>query len=145
MRKEIRVEAPIDHVWTFLLDTSQWEDWMPRGQFSDFTGPLDQVGSTYVQTMRLMGFEMKSTSTVVEVDPPRLYHEHTDQGPMETYIRLEPEGDATRVIMESDYEWPAHMPGFVKDFATRSWIDRNSQNMIENFKAMAEATVPVPA
>src|SRR3990172_9442808 len=74
-------------VWAFYCDTSHWEDWMPRAKCSDFSGPVDKVGTTYVETMRLMGFEMKSTSTVVEVEPLRLYHEHTDMGPMDTFMR----------------------------------------------------------
>jgi hypothetical protein len=34
---------------------------MPRGTCSEFTGPVDKVGTTYVQSMKLLGFEMKST------------------------------------------------------------------------------------
>jgi len=31
MHVETRVEAPVEHVWTFYRDTSHWQDWMPRG------------------------------------------------------------------------------------------------------------------
>ncbi len=30
IREEIRIEAPVEHVWAFLCDTSHWQDWMPR-------------------------------------------------------------------------------------------------------------------
>jgi ligand-binding SRPBCC domain-containing protein len=110
---EIRIEAPVEHVWEFYRDTSNWKDFMPRASFSDFSGPVDEVGTTYVGTMKLMGFEMKMTSEVVEVEPLRLYREHTDSGPMDTTVRFEPDGEATRLIMEMDYDWscPASVDG----------------------------------
>ena len=145
MRHEIRVEAPVDHVWAFLCDTSRWSDWMPRGQYSDFSGPYDQVGTTYLSTMKWMGFEMKQTATVVEVEPLKLIHEHTDDGPMDSFMRLEPEGDATRVIFESDYEMPGHIPRVIKNLMTKSFMDRQMRHALGDFKALAEATVPVPA
>ena len=96
--------------------------------------------------MKMMGFEWKQTNTVVEVEPLKLIHEHTDdQGSMDTFFRFEPEGDATRVILESDYEMPGHIPGFLKSLMTKSFFERQMRHMLGDFKAMAEATVPVPA
>jgi uncharacterized membrane protein len=145
IREEIRIAAPVDHVWTFLCDTSRWADWMPRAQVSDFTGPYDKVGTTYVSTMKMMGFEMKQTSAVVEVEPLKLIHEHTDDGPMDTFIRFEPEGDATRVIMESDYDMPGRIPGFLKSLMTKPYFERQTRHILEDFKALAELKVAVPA
>ena len=144
-RDEIRIEAPIDHVWAFLCDTSRWNDWSPRAEFTDWSGPLARVGTTYVQKFKMMGFEMKQKYTVVEVEPLKLFHEHTDSGPQDNFFRLEPEGDATRLIIESDYEWPGHIPGFIKSLMTENWIERQTRHMLEDFKALAEAKVPVPA
>jgi uncharacterized membrane protein len=146
IRDEIRIEAPVDRVWAFLCDTSRWHDWMPRGEFSDFSGPYDQVGTTYVSKMKMMGFEMKQTSTVVEVEPLKLIHEHTDDnGTMDTFFRFEPEGDATRVIIEADYGMPGHIPGFLKNLMTKSFFERQTRHMLGDFKALAEVKVPVTA
>jgi len=94
----------------------------------------------------MMGFEMKQTSTVVEVEPLKLIHEHTDdQGTMDTFFRFEPEGDGTHVIVESDYEMPGHIPGFLKSLMTKSFFERQMHHFLGDFKALAEATVPVPA
>jgi ligand-binding SRPBCC domain-containing protein len=144
-RDEIRIEAPVEHVWTFLCDTSRWHDWAPRQETSGWTGPYDKVGTTYVSKMKLMGFDMKQTNTVLEVQPLKLIHEHTDDGPMDTYFRFDREGDATRVIVESDYEMPAYVPGFIKSMMSKNWIERNVHNMLGDFKALAEVKVPVPA
>jgi hypothetical protein len=109
---------------------------MPRAKHSDFSGPVDKVGTTYVETMRLMGFEMKSTSTVVEVEPLRLYHEHTDTGPMDTFLRFEPDGDATRLILDSDWEMPGKLPGFIKDLVTKGWAAEHPP-VLADFGALA--------
>ena len=108
IRDEIRIEAPVDHVWAFYCDTSRWPDWMPRATFSDFSGPYPKAGTTYVSTMKMMGFEMKQTSTVLEVEPLKLIHEQTDGWSMDSLYRFEPEGDTTRLIVEAAYEMPGH-------------------------------------
>jgi carbon monoxide dehydrogenase subunit G len=145
IRGEFRIEAPVGHVWAFLCDTSRWHDWMPRGEFSDFSGPYDQVGTTYAWKMKMMGIEMKGTGTVVEVEPLKLIHEHTDQGPQDTYYRFESEGDATRLIVESDYEIPGYIPGFLKNLMSKTFFERQGRHMFEDFKALAELKVPVTA
>ena len=142
---EVRVEAPVEHVWKYAMDPSHLEDWIPRARFSEFSGPLDKVGTTYVKTMNLMGFELKSTNEVVEVEPLRLYHEHSDMGPTDMYFRLEPVGDATKFIAESDYEMPGKLPGFIKDLMSKGWMERNMDRMFEDFKSLAEAKVATPA
>jgi uncharacterized membrane protein len=144
IRDEIRIEAPVDHVWAYLCDTSHWHDWMPRGEASGFSGPYDRVGTTYVSKYRMMGFEIKQTSTVVEVEPRELIHEHSDDGPMDTFIRFEPEGDATRLIMEADYEVPGYIPGFLRALMTKTFFERQTRHMLGDFKALAEVSVPVP-
>jgi uncharacterized membrane protein len=145
IREEILVEAPVEHVWAYFCDASRWPEWTPRVEVSDLSGPLDQVGTTIVQTMRLMGYERKSTESVVEVEPLRLIHSHIDDGPMEMFYRFVPEGDATRVIFESEYEMPGHLPGFIKNLVNKSWVERQTRHMLQDFKALAEVTVPVPA
>jgi len=144
-RDEIRVEAPVEHVWEFYCDTSNWKDFMPRASFSDFSGPVDEVGTTYAQTMKLMGFQMSQTIEIVEVEPLRLIHEHSDTGPMDNYIRLEPDGEATNIVMESDYEMPGKIPGFIKNLMTKGWMERQGRQILADFKALAEAKVPAKA
>ncbi len=145
IHEEVRVEAPVEHVWDFYCDTSQWGNWMPRGEWSEFSGPVDKVGTTYLSSSKFMGFEMKSKSEVVEVKPLRLIHEHHDTGPMELYMRFEPDGDATNCVIDADYEMPGKMPGFVKDIMNKGWFERQTRNMLGDFKAIAEAKVPAKA
>ena len=139
-----RIDAPVEHVWAFLCDTSHWHDWDPRTECSDWSGPVDRVGTTFVGTTRMMGFESKGRPTVVEVEPLRLLRFRSDTGPEWVY-RFEPEGEATRLTFETDYEMPGHVPGFIKDLMTNNWVERWMRQQIEDFKALAEATVPAPA
>jgi uncharacterized membrane protein len=141
---EIRIDAPIDHVWKFLCDTTRMHDWVTGEEFSEFSGPLDQVGTTFVSTSRMLGFEMKGTLTVTEVEPLRLVHLKSDY-PMDAIYRFEPEGKATRMIVEGEYDMPGHIPGFIKNLMTKAWVERQMRHQLENFKGLAEVTVPVPA
>jgi uncharacterized membrane protein len=145
LHDEVRVEAPVEHVWAFYCDTSHWQDWMPRVGHLEVHGSLDKVGTTYVATMRLMGFETKTTYKIVEVEPLRLIHEHSDTGPMDNSMQFEPDGEATRVVIDSDWEMPGHWPGFIKNLVTKSMVERNTRQMLADFKALAEATVPARA
>ena len=145
LHDEVRIEAPLEHVWAFYCDTAHWEDWMPRAKCTEFSGPLDKVGTTYVGTMRLMGFEFKATYRIVEVEPLRLIHEHSDSGPMDNSLRFERDGEATRVVIESDYAMPGKVPEFIKSLMSRNWIERNTHQMLGDFKALAEAKVPAHA
>jgi uncharacterized protein YndB with AHSA1/START domain len=142
---EVRVEAPVEDVWAFCCDTSRWHEWLPRGEFTDFTGPVDQVGTTYVVTVRFPGYTSVQPMEIVEVEPLRLIHEHNDDWPKDNYYRFEPDGAATRFAIESDYEWPSRMPRFLKDLMNRVMIDRQHRKVLANFKALAEAKVPAHA
>ena len=140
MRIETHIEAPVEEVWKYYCDTSNWTDWMPRGTFSDVSGPVDEVGTTYVGAMRLMGHEFKTKYEVVEVEPQRLIHERSDFS--QDYFRFEPDGDATNLILESDWEMPGRLPGFMKDMMGKGWAERNMRNALADMKALVEARVP---
>ncbi len=141
---EIRIEAPVEHVWACFSDTSRWEDWM-HVKTDEFSGPVDEVGTTFVQRVRVLGFEQRFTVTVVEFEPFRLYHDHMEPGPMDNWFRCESDGDATRFALESEYELPARLPGFVKRAVASGWIERNHRRLLADFKALAEAEAPAQA
>lgn len=145
IKEEILIDAPVEHVWAFYCDTSHWPDVMPRLRHLDVNGSLDKVGTTYVATMGLMGFQTKTTYEIVEVEPLRLIREHSDAGPMDNSMRFEPEGQRTRVVIESHWDMPGHVPEFIKNIMTRAMVERNIRQMLADFKEFAEATVPAYA
>lgn len=46
--------------------------------------------------------------------------------------------------MAADYEMPGHISGVLKSFMTKGYFERQTRNMFEDFKTLAEATMPVP-
>jgi uncharacterized membrane protein len=64
---------------------------------------------------------------------------------MDNYFRFEPDGEATNVVMESDYEMPGKLPGFIKDLLASGWMERTHRQIMADFKALAEANVPAHA
>ena len=145
MHEEVWIEAPVEHVWELFCDTSRWKALMPRNEFSDFSGPVDKVGTTYVTTMRLLGLARTETLEIVEVEPLRLIHEHAVDGPMDNRFRFEPDGDRTRVILESDFDVSSKLPGFVTDIVRRGFSERYTREVLADLKALAEAEVPASA
>jgi uncharacterized protein YndB with AHSA1/START domain len=145
LHDEMRIEAPVERVWALFGDPTHWEDWMPRRKTSDISGPLDKVGTTFVQSTKLMGHEMKWTMEIVEVEPLRLVHLHTDWGPTDSRFRFEPDGEATRFVFDQEYDMPGKLPGFLKDLMTKGWAERQMHQMLADFKALAEAKVPAQA
>ena len=57
-------------------------------------------------------------------------------------LRFHPDGDATNCVIDAEYEMPGKMPGFVKDIMNKGWFERQTRNMLADFKAIAEAKVP---
>lgn len=141
---KIHIDAPVQHVWDFYFDTSHWQDWMPRVSHpEDFSGPLDKVGTTYVGVVRMMGHEFRSTYKVLKVVPLTLYHEQGDIGPMDNRMWFEPEGDGTLLTIEIDYETPGHLPQVMQNLMSLRSMERQTRQMLADFKAMVEAAVPV--
>ena len=143
---ETRIEAPVEHVWAFLFDTSRWHDWMPRARVLG----LQRAVRPGRDDVRLVD-EDDGLRVEDDVHGPRggaaeaHPRAHRRPGPAWTTIfRFEPEGEATRLIVESDYEMPGHIPGFLKNLMTKSFFERQMRHMLGDFKAFAEATVPRP-
>ena len=67
---------------------------------------------------------------IVEVEPLRLVHEHNDDWPKDDYYRFEPDGEATRFVIESEGEMPGRMPGFIKDLVIGGWAERQHRKIL---------------
>lgn len=125
---------------------SNGPDFMPMAaMISDVTGPIDKVGTTYVENFKFIGYVMKGMFEIVAVEPLRPIHEHSDCGPTDNHFWFEPDGDATRVVVEGEYEIPGRWPGFIKDLMARNWVERQTPKTLAAFKAAVEAKVPAHA
>ncbi len=97
---EIIVNQPPQEVFDFISNfenNPQWQSGMVTARFTS-GGPLG-LGSTYDQTAKFLGREIKSTFEVVAFEPGRLVKASTTSGSFPiTFTRtVEPEGAGTRV------------------------------------------------
>ncbi|MEV7992247.1 SRPBCC family protein [Streptomyces sp. NPDC086077] len=121
---EARIEAPAEKVWDQLTDWSAYGEWnathtsFPRG------GPTTlEIGATFQENMKLMGFPAEVEWTVEELTPARVLAIR-GKGPMSvtvtTRYTLVPHEDATTVRVEGEFTGAAVslMAGRLKDSAT---------------------------
>jgi uncharacterized membrane protein len=86
---------------------------------------------------------------VIEVDRPRYIKmklTSTNAGTVVVSYRFTPQSLGTDGETELDYEIPAGFLGEIADklFVERT-VDRDLRHSLENFKALVETKVPVPA
>ncbi|MCQ8194356.1 type II toxin-antitoxin system Rv0910 family toxin [Streptomyces rugosispiralis] len=121
---QTRIEAPAEKVWARLTDFSTYGDWNATHTSFPQGGPAGlEVGATYQENMKLMGFPAEVTWTVEEYQPARLLTTR-GKGPMGVNLAmrysLTPDGDATTVRVDGDFTGAAIslMAGKLKDSAT---------------------------
>ncbi|MEU5980450.1 SRPBCC family protein [Streptomyces sp. NPDC047315] len=121
---EARIGAPAEKVWAQLTDFSSYDRWnaMHTG-FPQGTPTALELGTTYAENMKLMGFPAEVSWTVVEFEAGRVLGIE-GAGPMGVSVgnryRLTPDGDATLVRIEGQFTGAAVslMAGRLKDSAT---------------------------
>jgi uncharacterized membrane protein len=143
------IGAPIEDVFELFIDAKRWPEWMAGStEVKEITGPPDQVGTRIRDVSTFMGRQMESWTEVIEVERPRLYRLATEGAGMKGRgtFRLVPAGEGTDVEVETEYELPAGFLGHIADrlFLEKA-MERQTRHSAENFKALAEAKVAVPA
>ncbi|AYC42836.1 SRPBCC family protein [Streptomyces griseorubiginosus] len=121
---EALVQAPADKVWAQLTDWSSYGEWNATHTSFPKGGPaVLEVGATFQENMKLMGFPAEVEWTVDQVEPARLLAIR-GKGPMAvsvaTRYTLTPDGDATDVRIDGEFTGAAVslMAGKLKDSGT---------------------------
>ena len=121
---EARIEAPAEKVWAQLTDWPAYGEWNATHTSFPQGGPSTlEVGRTFQENMKLMGFPAEVEWTVAEVEPARAFA-ITGKGPMAvslaTRYTLTPDGDATKVRIDGEFTGAAVtlMAGRLKDSGT---------------------------
>ena len=124
---EARIEASAEQIWARLTDFSSYGEWsvthtgFPKGG----PDPLE-VGGTFEENMRLMGFPAEVNWTVEELHPARTLAIR-GKGPMAvdlaTRYTLTPDGEATKVRIDGEFTGAAValMAGKLRDSATAAF------------------------
>ncbi|MGN9761456.1 type II toxin-antitoxin system Rv0910 family toxin [Streptomyces sp. SD31] len=122
---EARIEAPAEKIWAQLTDWSVYGQWNATHTSFPGGGPTAlEVGATFQENMKLMGFPAEVEWTIEELEPARVLAIR-GKGPMAvtvaTRYTLTPDGDAaTAVRIDGEFTGAAVslMAGKLKDSAT---------------------------
>ncbi|MFK4070585.1 SRPBCC family protein [Streptomyces sp. NPDC029674] len=121
---EARMEAPVEKVWARLTDFSSYGEWNTTHTSFPQGGPTTlEVGGTFLENMKLMGFPAEVNWTIEELETARTLA-IAGKGPMGVHVgtrySLAPEGSATVVRIEGEFTGAAVslMAGKLKDSAT---------------------------
>ncbi|MGW1070736.1 type II toxin-antitoxin system Rv0910 family toxin [Streptomyces aureus] len=121
---EARIDAPAEKIWGRLTDWSAYGEWNATHTSFPKGGPDKlEVGGTFAENMKLMGFPAEVTWTIEELEIGRTLAIR-GKGPMSvnvsTRYTLTPEGDATSVRIDGEFTGAAVslMAGKLKDSAT---------------------------
>ncbi len=121
---EARIGAPAEKVWAQLTDWSAYGEWNATHTSFPKGGPETlQVGATFQENMKLMGFPAEVEWTIEELEPARVFAIR-GKGPMAVSVAnrytLTPDGEATTVRIDGEFTGAAVslMAGRLKDSAT---------------------------
>ncbi|WP_314219610.1 type II toxin-antitoxin system Rv0910 family toxin [Streptomyces zaehneri] len=121
---EARIQAPAEKVWAQLTDWPAYGEWNATHTNFPKGGPDTlEVGATFQENMKLMGFPAEVEWTVAELEPARVLAIR-GKGPMAvsvaTRYTLTPDGDATTVRIDGEFTGAAVslMAGRLKDSGT---------------------------
>ncbi|MEW2047838.1 SRPBCC family protein [Streptomyces sp. NBC_00377] len=121
---EARIQAPAEKVWAQLTDWPTYGEWNATHTSFPKGGPETlEVGATFQENMKLMGFPAEVEWTVAELEPARVLAIR-GKGPMAvsvaTRYTLTPDGDATTVRIDGEFTGAAVslMAGRLKDSGT---------------------------
>ncbi|ARF71385.1 SRPBCC family protein [Kitasatospora albolonga] len=123
---EARIEAPAGKVWAQLTDFSSYGEWNATHTSFPKGGPATlELGATYEENMKLMGFPAEVTWTVGELADGRLLTTR-GTGPMGVSLAMRysltpsPDGAATVLRIDGEFTGAAVslMGGKLKDSAT---------------------------
>ncbi|MCX4760469.1 SRPBCC family protein [Streptomyces sp. NBC_01275] len=121
---EARIPAPAEKVWAQLTDWPTYGEWNATHTNFPKGGPESlELGATFQENMKLMGFPAEVEWTVAELEPARVLAIR-GKGPMAvavaTRYTLTPDGDATTVRIDGEFTGAAVslMAGRLKDSGT---------------------------
>lgn len=121
---EARIQAPAEKVWAQLTDWSAYGEWNATHTNFPQGGPKTlELGATFQENMKLMGFPAEVEWTITELEPARTLAIR-GKGPMAvtvaTRYTLAPDGDATTVRIDGEFTGAAVslMAGKLKDSGT---------------------------
>jgi uncharacterized membrane protein len=135
----IIVDAPVEKVWSLLIDTEKLPEWMPLlMDVSDIQG--EGVGETFKWTYKFIGIKFEGSSTVEERITNQKSVVKSKAGIESIWTwGLTPDGNATKVALLVEYTIPIPVLGkFAEGFVVKQG-NRDIKFTLENFKNFLES------
>jgi uncharacterized protein YndB with AHSA1/START domain len=130
-----RVAAPPAQVFALWTDLARMGEWVGGVTgVTDVSGPIDQVGTTYVVHFG----PVKSPTEVLEVDPPRRFATNFGNWILRgrSSAVFEPDGDGTRVTQE--FETVGVISAISSWVFSRGSYEGSFRGELEKFARIAE-------
>ena len=149
IERAIVINRPPEAVFEVLIDLDRLPDWATIVvETNDAPEPPIRTGSTFRQTIKVMGIPLESTWQVIELERSRhVAYEALALGGGRLALRqtIIPIGDGSRVEMEVDYDLPG---GLLGDIADHVFVERHNEGeaerSLENLKRLVESTPALP-
>ena len=139
-RHTVHVRRPVEDVFAVLTNVELTGRWYPARVEEWWTSPPPHgIGSTRRARVWVLGRAVENDAVVTAYDPPRLaaMKGTSPSAPFGVTLRFQPEGDGTRVDVESAFDLRGVMkllaPMFVPNYE-RGW-----ERGMGNLKRMMEA------
>jgi uncharacterized membrane protein len=144
------VNAPINHVWDVNASCERLPEWNVNViEVRDCPGGrVDRVGTKVTTVSRVMGRKIDGTAETIRADRPTAFAQRlTGAGGAQGTVQVtyQEAGGGTDVTVEFDYSLPGGMFAGIAEKLVGGSIERDLRHSMENFKELAEATVPAHA
>ena len=129
------VAAPPERVFALWTDLERMGEWVGGVTgVSEVSGPIDQVGTTYVVHFG----PMKSPTEILAVEPPRVFATRFGNWLLRgrSSARFEPDGDGTRVTQE--FETVGLISAVTSWIFSRGSYEGSFRGELEKFARLAE-------
>lgn len=93
IERTITVPTPLPRVWEYLVDFTRTEEWDPPTRSTTRISGDGGVGTVYRNVSALLGREIETDYTVVELDPGRVFRLNGVNGGMELRDTMTFDGD----------------------------------------------------
>ena len=139
-RHTIHIRRPVEDVFAVLTNVELTGRWYPARVEEWWTSPPPHgVGSTRRARVRVLGRAVENDAVVTAHDPPRraAMKGTSRNAPFEVTLAFEPDGDGTRVDVESAFHLRGMMRLIAPMFVTT--YERGWERGLANLKRMMEA------
>jgi uncharacterized membrane protein len=146
VRLSEHIDAPIDHVWEMSASCERLPEWNVNvAEVRDCPDRLDRAGARVTTVARVLGRKIEGYQETTKADKPHTYAlQLVGAGGAKatvdvTYVEA---GGGTDATVEVDYELPMGLFAGVAEKFLGGSIERDLRHSMENFKALAESTIP---